>query len=266
MKIIVMGPKGKMGKLIVKIASENEQLEIIAGVGPTGRDYIGNDIGMVAGIGKNVGVLVVDNLEDVIQKCDLIIDFSNVELSMQTIELATQYNKKLVCGTTGFTKSDIEKIEEASKKIPLLFASNTSRIVNLMNILLEVTAKAIGEMSDIEIIEMHDAFKTDAPSGTSKEMGESIAKAMNKELKDIAVYGRHGMEQRKKGTIGYHSIRAGDISSSHNVMFGLMGERLEITHHAYNWECFARGACEGAIFLNNKNKGLYSMKDVLDIK
>lgn len=266
MKVTVIAPKGKMGKLITKVLSENKDFEIVAGVGRPGSEYIGYDIGIAAGLGQPLGAPVVDNLENVIDNCDVIIDFSNVELSMKVIESAVKHNKALVCGTTGFSDENVKTIYKASEKIPLLFASNTSRVVNLMNILLEITAKAIGNISDIEIIEMHDALKKDAPSGTSKEMGDVIANAMDRELKDIAVYRRFGMGERVPGTIGYHSLRAGDISSSHTVMFGLMGERLEITHHAYNWECFARGACEGALFLKNKKPGLYNMKDVLKIK
>lgn len=266
MKIIIVAPKGKMGRLITRVAFEDKNFEIIAGVGPTGRDYIGEDIGIAAGMGGNAGAPVVDNLEDVIDKCDAVIDFSNAELSMKVLEICVEHNKALVCGTTGFSGEQLEKIKEASGSIPLLHASNTSRVVNLMNILLETAAKAIGNSSDIEIIEMHDAFKKDAPSGTSKEMGETIAQALGKELNDIAVYGRMGMGERVPGSIGYHSVRAGNISSSHTVMFGLMGERLEITHHAHDWECFARGACEGALFLEDKGPGLYSMKDVLRIK
>ncbi|MDD2494589.1 MAG: 4-hydroxy-tetrahydrodipicolinate reductase [Tissierellia bacterium] len=265
MKLIIIAPKGKMGRLITKVSSEINDFEIVAGVGHPGKEYIGQDIGMVAGLGRNIGASVVDNLEDVINECDVIIDFSNIELSMKVVDMAVKYKKSLVCGTTGFTDDNVKKIYEASQQIPLLFASNTSRVVNLMNTLLEITSKIIGNISDIEIIEMHDAFKKDAPSGTSKEMGEIIAHAMEKELKDIAVYGREGAGERKLGSIGYHSVRAGDISSSHTVMFGLMGERLEITHHAYNWECFARGACEGALFLKDKGPGLYEMKDVLKL-
>lgn len=265
MKLIIIAPKGKMGRLITKVASENSEFEIIAGIGPEGREYIGQDIGIVTGLGHNTGALVVDNLENIISECDVIIDFSSIELSMNVMEMAVKYKKALVCGTTGFSNDNIEKINEASTKIPLLYASNTSRVVNLMNSLLEITARAIGNLSDIEIIEMHDAFKKDAPSGTSKEMGEIIAHAMEKELKDIAVHGRVGAGERIPGSIGYHSIRSGNISSSHTVMFGLMGERMEITHHAYDWECFARGACEGALFLKDKGPGLYSMKDVLKL-
>ena len=217
MKLIIIAPNGKMGRLITKISSENNELKIVAGVGNPGREYIGQDIGIVTGLGHDLGALVVDRLEDVINKCDVIVDFSNVELSMKVIEAAVKYKKSLVCGTTGFSARDTEKIHEASKEIPLLFASNTSRIVNLMNILIEITAKTIGKLSDIEIIEMHDAFKKDAPSGTSKEMGEIIAHAMEKELKDVAVHGREGSGERIFGSIGYHSIwpRAAERSYSY---------------------------------------------------
>lgn len=131
--------------------------------------------------------------------------------------------------------------------------------------LLEITAKAVGDRADIEIIEMHDRYKKDAPSGTSKEMGYAIAKALEKEWKQLAVFGREGPGQREEGSIGYHSIRSGDISSSHTVIFGLLGERLEITHHAHNWECYAQGACEAAAYLYKKKPGYYTFKDVLGI-
>ena len=127
--------------------------------------------------------------------------------------------------------------------------SNTSYMVNLMKHLLAVSAKALEGRADIEIIEMHDALKKDAPSGTSKEMAEAMAEAVGRDSYDEFVK--------------FHSVRAGDISSSHTVLFGCMGERLEITHHAYNWECFARGACDAIRFLNDKKNGLYSMKDIL---
>ena len=124
---------------------------------------------------------------------------------------------------------------------------------------------AVGNELDIEILEMHDQWKKDAPSGTSKEMGEIMAHALGKELKDIAIYGREGASPRDPGTIGSPSLRAGNIPSSHTVYFGGMGERLEITHHSYNWECFARGACDCAAYLDGKDAGFYTIKDVLNI-
>lgn len=265
MKVIVVGPRGKMGKLITKIAAEKEELELVVGVGPKGRDYIGQDLGTVATIGYEIGVPVVDDLESVIDKCDVIIDFSTREMAMEVVKLATIHKKALVCGTTGFSEEEFSAFEEAAKEIPMLYAANTSKLVNVMNKLLEIAVKAVGEEVDIEILEMHDQCKKDAPSGTSKEMGEIMAHALGKELKDVAVYGREGEAPRVPGTIGYHSLRAGNIPSSHTVYLGGMGERLEITHHSYNWECFARGACDCALFLKDKGSGFYTIKDVLQL-
>lgn len=265
MKIIVIGPRGKMGKLITQTAAFREDMELTAGIGPKGRDYIGCDLGTVSMIGRELGVPVVDNLECAIDNCDVIIDFSTKEMSMNVLKLAVSHKKALVCGTTGFTSEEMQCFYEASSHIPMLYAANTSKLVNIMNKVLELIAQTAGNELDIEILEMHDQWKKDAPSGTSKEMGEIMAHALGKELSDIAVYGREGDSPRKKGTIGYHSLRAGNIPSSHTVYFGAMGERLEITHHSYNWECFARGACDCAAFLAGKAPGFYTIKDVLNL-
>ncbi|MGC4018236.1 MAG: 4-hydroxy-tetrahydrodipicolinate reductase [Muricomes sp.] len=265
MKLIVVGPRGKMGKLITQIAAEREDVELVAGVAPAGRDYIGKDLGQAAMTGSELGVPVVDDLSAVIDGCDVIIDFSTKEMAMEVLSLALTHKKGLVCGTTGFSADEMQRFKDAGREIPMLYAANTSKLVNVMNKLLEITATVIGEAADIEILEMHDQWKKDAPSGTSREMGEIMAHAMGKELSDIAVYGRHGVSPREKGTIGYHSLRAGNIPSSHTVYFGFMGERMEITHHSYNWECFARGACDCAVFLAGKEPGFYTIKDVLNI-
>lgn len=265
MKVIVIGPRGKMGSLITQIAAAREDMELVAGVAPKGRDYIGMDLGTAAFTGRELGVPVVDDLESVIDGCDVIIDFSTRENAMEVLGLARKYKKGLVCGTTGFNQEEFARFEEASAEIPVLYAANTSKLVNVMNKLLELAAAAIGEEADIEILEMHDQWKKDAPSGTSKEMGEIMARALGRELKDIAVYGRQGEAPREKGTIGYHSLRAGNIPSSHTVYFGFMGERLEITHHSYNWECFARGACDCAAHLAGKGAGFYTIQDVLGL-
>ncbi len=265
MKVIVIGPRGKMGRLITQVAAGREDMELVAGVAPKGRDYIGADLGTVALTGYELGVPVVDDLESVIDDCDVIIDFSTKENAMAVLDLAVRYKKALVCGTTGFTSEEYDRFRAASETIPMLYAANTSRLVNVMNKLLTIVASAIGEEADIEIVEMHDQWKKDAPSGTAREMGELMAHAMGKEISDIAVYGRKGECPREKGTIGYHSLRAGNIPSSHSVYFGFMGERLEITHHSYNWECFARGACDCAAYLADKEPGFYTVQDVLKL-
>ena len=264
-KVIVVGPKGKMGKLITQVAASREDLTLVAGIGPKGRDYIGNDLGTVAMVGRELGVPVVDSLESVIDECDVIIDFSTKENAMDVLNLAIKHKKALVNGTTGFSADEMQRFKDAASQIPMLYAANTSKLVNVMNKLLELVASTVGNELDIEILEMHDQWKKDAPSGTSKEMGEVMAHALGKELEDIKVHGREGVSPRVPGTIGYHSLRAGNIPSSHTVFFGGMGERLEITHHSYNWECFARGAVACAAFLEGKGPGFYTSKDVLNL-
>lgn len=265
MKLIVVGPRGKMGKLITQIAANREDMELVAGVAPKGRDYIGSDLGTATMVGRELGVPVVDDLESVIEKCDVIIDFSTKEMAMDVLDLAIKYKKGLVCGTTGFSAEEMQRFKDAASEIPMLYAANTSKLVNVMNKLLALVASTVGEELDIEILEMHDTWKKDAPSGTSKEMGETMAHALGKELSEVAVFGREGVSPRVPGTIGYHSLRAGNIPSSHTVFFGGMGERLEITHHSYNWECFARGAVDCAAYLKDKAPGYYTIKDVLNL-
>lgn len=265
MKVIVVGPKGKMGKLITQIAASREDMELVAGIGPRRRDYIGADLGTVAMTGSELGVPVTDDLESVIDNCDVIIDFSTKEMAMEVLDLAIAHKKALVCGTTGFTPEEMQRFSDAAKDIPMLYAANTSKLVNIMNKLLELVTSTLKDEIDIEILEMHDQWKKDAPSGTSKEMGEIMAHALGKDLSDIAIFGREGVSPREPGTIGYHSLRAGNIPSSHTVYFGGMGERLEITHHSYNWECFARGACDCAAYLADKGPGFYTIKDVLNL-
>jgi len=265
MKVIVIGPNGKMGKLITQTAASREDMQLVAGVAPAGRDYIGSDLGTAALVGRELGVPVVDDLESVIEGCDVIIDFSTKEMGMTVLGLAVAHKKALVCGTTGFSSEEMQRFRDAAAHIPMLYAANTSKLVNVMNKLLELVVSAAGGDLDIEILEMHDQWKKDAPSGTSKEMGEIMAEALGHKLSDIAVYGREWASPRTPGTIGYHSLRAGNIPSSHTVFFGGMGERLEITHHSYNWECFARGACDCAAYLAGREPGYYTIKNVLNL-
>ncbi|MDY3122709.1 4-hydroxy-tetrahydrodipicolinate reductase [Suipraeoptans intestinalis] len=264
MNVIVIGPRGKMGKLIIQAAAQREDMILVGGVAPKGRDYVGKDLGQAAMLGENLGKLVYDDLEEIIEDCDVIIDFSTRETSMNVLDAARRHKKALVCGTTGFSEEERNKFVQAAGEIPILYAANTSRMVNVMRKLLETAVRLLPE-ADVEILEMHDQWKIDAPSGTSRELGEAMAKALGKEWEKIAVFGREGAFPREKGTMGYHSLRAGNIPSSHTVFLGGMGERLEITHHSYNWECFARGACDCAVFLEGKPAGYYTIEDVIQL-
>lgn len=265
MKLIIVGPRGKMGKPITEFAYENEEIEIIGGVGPAGRDYIGKDIGEVAGIGVTVGAPVVDDIEQIIDDCDVIIDFSTTEMGMKVLEAAVKHGKALVNGTTGYTPEQKQAFEDAGKVIPVMLAANTSKLVNTMYKLLEIATTIAGSDMDIEILDMHDNKKLDSPSGTAKEMGEMIAELLGVSLEDEAVYGREGRCPRQKGNIGFHSIRGGDISSSHTVYFVGAGERLEITHHSQSFRCFAKGAVEAAVFMSKQPVGCYTIKQAFGL-
>lgn len=247
--VIVTAPRGNMGKLIVKEAMKNNRLHIAGAIGPFGRDYIGKDVGEVAGLQKKTETQVFDNIYDIIDKSDVIIDFSTVELSMEMLEAAVKHKKAFICGTTGFTKEQEDLLKNAASEIPILKAANTSFVVNVMNRLLSMAASSLNGIADIEIIDMHSSTKKDAPSGTAKEMAHIMAEATgNPDL------------------VAFHSVRAGDIPSSHMVLFGCMGERLEISHHAYNWDCYAAGACKTIEFLYGKEPGYYLMEDVVNEK
>jgi len=248
-RALITAPKGNMDKLIVKAAANHPDIQIIGGLGPKGRDYIGMDVAMVAGLHSPLGAKVFDDINDIIENCDMIVDFSTVELSMEVLEAALAHKKALICGTTGFNQEQEKRLQEASESIPLLIAANTSYVVNVMNRLLAEASQKLKGRADIEIIEMHGATKKDAPSGTAREMAHVVEKAAGEE-----------------NLVSFHSIRAGDIPSSHTVIFGCMGERLEITHHAYNWDCYAEGACQAIEYLSNKGPGLYLMEDVVQDK
>ena len=247
-KIVITAPKGHMDKLIVEAAAKRDDIKIVGGIGTPGRDYIGKDIGIVAGLGEELGALVYDNIEDIIEECDLVVDFSTVELSMEMLEACLAHKKAFICGTTGFNEEQTEELLAAGEVIPMMKAANTSYVVNVMRKLLGEAAAMLGDKCKIEIIEMHSETKIDAPSGTAKEFAEEMAEcAPDKNYDDIA----------------FHSIRAGNTPSTHRIIFGCMGEKMEISHDAYDWRCYAEGACDAVSFMKDKPAGLYSMEDVI---
>lgn len=247
-KIVIMAPRGHMDGLIVAAAHRRSDIEIVGGVGMPGRDYIGKDVGLVAGLGEEVGAPVYDDLEQVIDQCDLVVDFSKPELSMKVLDCCLNHKKALICGTTGFDEEQTARLLAAGEVIPMMKAANTSFVVNVMKKIAGEIAQALGSRCSIDVIDMHSASKPDAPSGTAKELGEEMAdKSPDKTYEDIA----------------FHSIRSGNIPSTHTIVFGCMGERLEITHDAFDWSCFAEGACDAVSFLANQAPGLYTMEDVI---
>ena len=241
-RIAINGSKGKMGQALIEAINSSSQ----------------SDFG--AGFDKG------DNLIDSLKNFEVLIDFSRPEASLNALAVCKDAGKAMVIGTTGFTDSELELIGQASKEIPIVFAPNMSVGVNLTLKILEISAKVIGPDSSIEIIEAHHRYKVDSPSGTALKMGEVIANALGRDLSECAVYGREGIEEpRDMNTIGFSSIRGGDVVGEHTVAFFMDGERVEITHKASSRMIYANGAVRAANWLSDKSSGLYSMQDVLEL-
>jgi 4-hydroxy-tetrahydrodipicolinate reductase len=207
-----------------------------------------------------------DDIKRVLKDFDVLIDFTRPEATLDALSTCQSAGKAMVIGTTGFSDDALKVIDQASSDIPIVFAPNMSVGVNLTLKLLETTAKVIGTDSNIEIVEAHHRHKIDAPSGTALKMGEVIANALGRDLSECAVYGREGKEgPRDRQTIGFSSIRGGDVVGEHTVTFFMEGERVEITHKASSRMTYANGAVKASQWLTNQPNGLYSMQDVLDL-
>lgn len=265
-RVAVVGASGRMGLCLVKAAELAEKTTLSVAIARSGSISCGKDAGELAGIGT-LDVSINDDLAGVLDQFDVLIDFTRPEPSMQYIELCRQAGKKIVIGTTGYTDAQKMQIATAAEDIAIVMAPNMSVGVNLSLKLLEMTAKVMGDYTDIEVIEAHHRHKVDAPSGTALRMGEVVAETLGRDLKDCAIYGREGdTGERDRKTIGFSTIRAGDIVGEHTVMFADEGERVEITHKATSRMTFANGAVRAAVWLETQKKGLYDMQDVLGLK
>jgi len=264
-KVAILGCSGRMGRNLIQAAVEHESIELIGGSVRDSSSFVGFDLGELAGIGA-IGKKTCTNLND-LMSADVFIDFTAIETTLVNLKWCQQYNKALVIGTTGFDDEQVKIIENAGESIPVILAPNTSVGVNLMFKLLEITSKAIGDYTDIEIFEAHHRFKKDAPSGTAVKMGQVIADTLGRDLNKVAVYGREGITgERDKETIGFATVRAGDIVGEHTAFFADIGERLEITHRASSRMTFALGAMRAAFWLCEADDGFYDMQDVLGLK
>jgi 4-hydroxy-tetrahydrodipicolinate reductase len=265
MRIAVVGASGRMGLCLIKAAALAKNAELAVAVSRPESLAIGRDAGELAGISV-VGVKVGDDLASVVDQFDVLIDFTRPDASMGFIEICREAGKKIVIGTTGYSDAQKARINEAAKDVAIVMAPNMSVGVNLSLKLLEMTAKVMGDYTDIEVIEAHHRHKIDAPSGTALRMGEVIADTLGRDLKDCAIYGREGNTgERDRKTIGFSTIRAGDIVGEHTVMFADDGERVEITHKATSRMTFANGAVRAAVWLADKDSGLYDMQNVLGL-
>lgn len=264
--VAIVGAAGRMGRTLVEAIS-NSEADIAVTVATVLADdpTLGVDVGLLA-VGSALGVETQANLEAAIESFDVLIDFTSPQASLDHLSYCQQHNKAIIIGTTGFSEAQKQLITKASETIPIVFAPNMSIGVNLCFKLLEQAARVLGDDVDIEIIEAHHRFKRDAPSGTAIKMGEIIAQTLGRKLEQHAVYGREGLgEERDRKTIGFATVRGGDIVGDHTVIFAGLGERVEITHKASSRMTFANGAVRAASWIADKEPGLYSMQNVLNL-
>ncbi len=265
-RTIVSGANGKMGRRICALMEQDSDLKLVGAIESKDSEEIGNDIGIVCGIGKK-DIEIRHELEHIIDDGEVIIEFSNPQATLSHMRVAAEKEKAMVIGTTGLTDEQINDIKKMSVRIPIVLAPNMSLGVNILFKLVEDVAKLLGEDYDIEIVEMHHRFKKDAPSGTALKLAEHAAKGINEELSEVAVYGREGLiGERKKKEIGVMSLRGGDVVGDHTVLFAGLGERLELTHKATSRDTFALGALRAAKWVIDKVPGFYNMQDVLGVK
>lgn len=263
--IALTGAGGRMGKALIEAIAQSNDLQLSAAIERPDSTLVGVDSGELAGIGSN-GITVVSSLQEVVDQFDVLIDFSTPASTTANIALCAEQGKKIVVGTTGFDDQQLQHIHQASEQIAICMAPNYATGVNLCFKLAELAASILGDEVDIEISETHHRHKVDAPSGTALSLGESVAGALNRDLKEVAVFGREGQTgARDRQTIGFATQRAGDVVGDHTVLFAAEGERVEITHKASSRMAFANGALRAAKWLNQKSSGLHSMQDVLSL-
>ncbi|NKB76312.1 MAG: 4-hydroxy-tetrahydrodipicolinate reductase [Gammaproteobacteria bacterium] len=262
-RIAIAGAAGRMGQTIVRELQTNQVFTLTAALEHKNSEALGKDVGFVSGIeAKNI--FIQDSLNDA--SFDVLIDFTRPEPTMEHVALCLENKASMVVGTTGLDDQQKDTIIKAGKHIPILLAANTSVAVNLCASLVEMASKVLGDVVDIEIIEAHHRHKVDAPSGTALLLGESVAKALNKDLSKDGVFERYGHTgERIAGSIGFSTIRGGDIAGEHTVMFIGENERIEITHRATNRKIFAQGAIRAATWLCDQQSGFYTMKDALGL-
>ena len=265
-RIAVMGAAGRMGKTLIEAVQQAPGAGLTAAVDRPDSTLVGADAGELAAIGR-IGVPLSGDLDRVVDEFDVLIDFTHPTVTLKNLAFCRKHGKAMIIGTTGFSVEEKQLLAEAGKDIPIVFAANFSVGVNLCLKLLDTAARVLGDDVDIEITEAHHRHKVDAPSGTAVRMGEVIADALGRDLKKVAVYGREGQTgARERETIGFATVRAGDIVGDHTVLFAADGERVEITHKASSRMTFAKGAVRAALWLEGREAGLYDMQDVLDLR
>ena len=262
-KLIITGAAGRMGKRIISLCIEDGHFDIIAAVEKLGHPDIGKDAALTSGA-EAINIKLDSNFPG---GANVVIDFSIPETADTTVDYCLENSAALVLGTTGLSNQQHEKIKAASENIPVIYGTNMSVGMNVLFSLVGQTATMLGNDYDIEIIEQHHRFKKDAPSGSALTLAENICKATGRDFPDCLTLGRNGKDAlRKKGAIGVHAIRAGDITGKHDIIFSTLGETITLSHAAHNRDGFVRGALRAAKWLVGKKPALYSMVDVLGLK
>ncbi len=266
-RIGITGAAGRMGRCLIEACQQRaDEVQFNAAIEHPESSLVGADAVEVAGLGRSE-VKISASINAVSDDFDVLIDFTRPDVTMANLAVCRRVGRAMVIGTTGFSDEEKQAISDAANVIPILFAPNMSVGVNLCFKLLEMAARVMGDEVDIEVIEAHHRHKIDAPSGTALRMGEVIAETLGRDLNECAVYGREGETgERDRKTIGFETIRAGDIVGDHTVLFAAMGERIEITHKASSRMTFATGAVRAALWLKERKNGLYDMQDVLGLK
>jgi 4-hydroxy-tetrahydrodipicolinate reductase len=254
-----------MGRALIDAVVQAGDFQLKAALEHPDSPFLGKDAGEL--VGSPCGVRISADLERSLADCDVLVDFTRPEATLKHLEICGSRGIRMVIGTTGFTPQQNKLIGAASRNVAVVMAPNMSVGVNLTFKLIELTAKVLNEGYDVEIIEAHHRHKVDAPSGTALRMGDIVAHALGRDLAECAVYGREGVTgERKPSTIGFATVRGGDIVGDHTALFAGTGERVEITHRAASRATFALGALRAARFLAGMKSGLFDMQDVLGLK
>jgi 4-hydroxy-tetrahydrodipicolinate reductase len=265
-RIAIAGAAGRMGKALIEAIYKSPDATLAGAIVRPTSSLINADAGEFGGVGK-LDVKIVGDIAHVVNQFDVLIDFSSPSATLANVKICASNNKPIVVGTTGFGDAEKTELLSHQTKIPLLLSANFSTGVNLCFKLLDTAARVLGDEYDVEVYEAHHRHKVDSPSGTAVRMGEVLANALDRDLKQVAVYGREGqIGARPRDTIGFATVRGGDVVGDHTVMFMADGERVEITHKASSRLAFANGAVRAAVWLQQQKSGLFDMQDVLGLR
>ena len=265
LNIAIAGASGRMGRTLIETICAAEGVRLSGALDVAGSPALGRDAGEMLGI--STGIKITDDLKQGLAQAQVLIDFTRPEGTLEHLKLCVERGVHMVIGTTGFDAAGKAAISAAAQQIGIVFAPNMSIGVNATFKLLEVAAKILNSGYDIEIIEAHHRHKVDAPSGTALRMGEVVAQALGRNLDEVAIYDREGITgERKPESIGFATIRGGDVVGDHTVLFAGIGERIEITHKSSSRATYAQGSLRAARFLAQHKHGLFDMQEVLGLR